>query len=183
MSASFVYRCYDASEALLYVGCTFDVERRLSEHALHSGWFPLVARKTSVRYETRREALDAEKQAIFTENPVHNERRPEPKPRATRKREQCADLGDLTKQPRPPHTAEFHEARISGRLSFRDLAQRCLEYGVSTNEASLSRFERSLAVPRPDVVPALTEILGIDMVPIYIAVQDEVKAARKRAVA
>lgn len=68
----YVYRCYEADGGLLYVGCTQDVDRRLSEHRRVQFWAPRIARVEVVSYPSAVEALAAEKTAILTEQPRFN---------------------------------------------------------------------------------------------------------------
>jgi len=70
-----VYRMFDTTGRLLYIGCTVNLLARVSAHAASkagSYWFPLVARCESVEYPTHREALTAETFAIFDERPLFN---------------------------------------------------------------------------------------------------------------
>jgi predicted GIY-YIG superfamily endonuclease len=73
MSApTWVYRYFDAEDALLYVGVAFDVLKRAVSHRRHSPWWPLAATYTEERYPTRIAALAAEAEAIRTEGPLFN---------------------------------------------------------------------------------------------------------------
>lgn len=72
----FVYRCFDADGRLLYIGCTVDVERRLTAHRRSAAWFPLLA---SVRLvgpfvgsAARYRAMRAEERLIRAERPEFN---------------------------------------------------------------------------------------------------------------
>ncbi len=71
-----LYRFYDVSPRLLYVGVTDSPAVLWGQHAATSPWWPEVAIKTIEWYPTRQAALDAEDAAIAAENPVHNKRRP-----------------------------------------------------------------------------------------------------------
>ena len=66
-----LYRLYDVSGRLLYVGIAFDPEARWRQHRPRR-WWKDVASKTVVLYGTRREAEAAESAAIRTEAPLHN---------------------------------------------------------------------------------------------------------------
>jgi hypothetical protein len=92
----FVYRLYDASGLLLYVGISSDLADRFATHAGTKSWWPDVARRTAEGYSTRDEALAAEAVAIGAEAPLFNhqgidmphdyQRRPLPDPGSPRRR-------------------------------------------------------------------------------------------------
>jgi hypothetical protein len=67
-----VYRCFDASGRLLYLGHSSNVPVRTSQHALYSPWWPEVARVQAELFATVLEALAAEEDAIRDEHPLHN---------------------------------------------------------------------------------------------------------------
>jgi hypothetical protein len=69
-----VYRTYDRSGALLYVGVARRVGVRLHQHDERSEWFADVAFLDVSWYATRDAALLAEAQAIATEGPIYNVR-------------------------------------------------------------------------------------------------------------
>lgn len=69
---AFVYRCFDATGQLLYVGCSNDPQSRLNDHRRSKSWWPDVARTQTVAYPSRDQALDAEALAIRAETPLHN---------------------------------------------------------------------------------------------------------------
>lgn len=67
-----LYRFYDRSDVLLYVGITVDPGARFKKHGGDKEWWTEVDRINIEHYATRREALDAEKKAIKEEQPLHN---------------------------------------------------------------------------------------------------------------
>lgn len=67
-----VYRLFDASGALLYVGKADKPETRWADHERQADWWPAVASKTVEWFESHDEALAAEREAIASEQPVHN---------------------------------------------------------------------------------------------------------------
>lgn len=67
-----VYRCYDASGALVYIGCTQRFLKRKKAHEKNTPWWPEVADVQVQRYPTVFEAFAAEHLAILAENPRHN---------------------------------------------------------------------------------------------------------------
>lgn len=70
-----LYRHYDASGTLLYVGISLNTINRLSQHRDHSDWFNSITRVEMQHFPTRTEALQAETDAIRTEKPLHNIRK------------------------------------------------------------------------------------------------------------
>lgn len=67
-----VYRAFDGSGRLLYVGCSVDVDGRLLTHAEHSTWWPFHTTVTREDFPTRELAGEAEILAIQTEHPRWN---------------------------------------------------------------------------------------------------------------
>lgn len=67
-----VYRLYDGGGVLLYIGATYNPDRRLTDHR-RKPWGPTIARRTVRWYSTRDEAIQAEEAAIAAEHPPHNE--------------------------------------------------------------------------------------------------------------
>lgn len=67
-----LYRHFDENEGLLYVGISLSTFNRLSQHKDHSGWFKKIKNVTIEHFETREEAMAAERKAIKSENPKFN---------------------------------------------------------------------------------------------------------------
>ena len=67
-----LYRHFDKTGALLYVGISLSTVKRLSEHKQGSHWYRDIVRVEIEHYETREEAIAAEIAAIRAENPLHN---------------------------------------------------------------------------------------------------------------
>lgn len=67
-----LYRYFDASGRLLYVGITQRGHRRSQEHAETASWWPKVASQTLEHFDTHAEVEAAEKKAIHTEKPIYN---------------------------------------------------------------------------------------------------------------
>jgi hypothetical protein len=67
-----VYRCFDTSEALIYIGCAERWLIREQSHQKRTPWWPEVADIKITRYRTIFEACAAERRAIEAESPVHN---------------------------------------------------------------------------------------------------------------
>lgn len=70
--AAAVYRHFDASGRLLYIGCSMDPARRFGVHRCVAPWARQVANITLEWFDSREEAEAAEAAAIARENPPHN---------------------------------------------------------------------------------------------------------------
>lgn len=69
---SYLYRCFDAGDVLLYVGVTFNVSARKSQHRKRAAWFSNVKRVSIETFDSRHEAELAEYRVIQTERPKIN---------------------------------------------------------------------------------------------------------------
>lgn len=80
MSRVAVYRHYDATGALLYVGQSKNPAQRLEwcRDSTRLRWPGQVARTICVWFHSRAEAMDAERAAIKAERPQHNRRHNDP---------------------------------------------------------------------------------------------------------
>jgi predicted GIY-YIG superfamily endonuclease len=67
-----LYRFYDASENLLYVGITNDPWRRWRQHVQEKSWYPQVKHQAVTWYDSRIRAEVAEQVAIRCEHPRFN---------------------------------------------------------------------------------------------------------------
>lgn len=70
--AAVVYRAFDRSGQLLYVGRTQNPYARMQAHANSSAWWPHAVEIAQQRFPTLAEAAQAEVQAILTEGPRYN---------------------------------------------------------------------------------------------------------------
>jgi Arm DNA-binding domain len=68
----FLYRHYDASGDLLYVGMSLSVLARQARHIEYATWGNTICQIVIEPFATREELLAAEKYAIRTEFPKHN---------------------------------------------------------------------------------------------------------------
>jgi hypothetical protein len=68
----FVYRHFDSSGVLLYIGMSSSAKVRYEFHKRKSPWFSQVVKWTLEEFDTRASAMAAEKAAIETERPLHN---------------------------------------------------------------------------------------------------------------
>ena len=111
----YVYRFLDSQGAPLYIGCTYDLANRLTQHAQQREWFAEVAHIEADIYPDRASALAAERAAIKQHNPPHNVtykvRDKERKPRKCGycARGRCEGCNGLTHN-YTPCTCDKHEA-------------------------------------------------------------------------
>lgn len=66
-----LYKLYDLSESLLYVGFTSNLGRRLKEHS-EKAWFQNVVGIVTAEFDDEQFVREAELLAIRTEHPRHN---------------------------------------------------------------------------------------------------------------
>lgn len=67
-----LYKHYDSTGKLLYVGIANNVIKRLGCHRHSSEWHDQIARIDVTHYPSRQSALNAEREAIKLENPPYN---------------------------------------------------------------------------------------------------------------
>lgn len=67
-----VYRCFDATGRLIYVGCTWDLPGRFGAHRSGSWWAGQVANVRASVHSGRVRGRVAESEAILTEHPRWN---------------------------------------------------------------------------------------------------------------
>lgn len=67
-----LYRHFDKDGKLLYIGISISAMTRLSQHKSVSPWFDQIANVTIENHESRKAVLKAERESIFSEEPIHN---------------------------------------------------------------------------------------------------------------
>lgn len=67
-----LYRHFDSSGVLLYVGQSISATKRFKSHKKTASWFLDIARVEIENFEDRQAALDAEREAIKSERPLFN---------------------------------------------------------------------------------------------------------------
>jgi predicted GIY-YIG superfamily endonuclease len=67
-----LYRHFDAKDRLLYIGISLSAIQRLAQHSQGAAWFEEITRVEVQWFGSRKEASDAEVEAIRTERPLHN---------------------------------------------------------------------------------------------------------------
>ncbi len=68
-----VYRLFDATGRLLYVGIGYDYLRRWKAHAKTKTWWPQVVHRDVIWFDNRLDAAYEESRAIDNESPIHND--------------------------------------------------------------------------------------------------------------
>jgi len=68
----YLYRAFDSSNRLLYVGISGKWSERLHQHERESEWMELTDYVKIERFDTRQEVSEAEKLAIVNEKPIYN---------------------------------------------------------------------------------------------------------------
>lgn len=76
MGETFLYRHFDKANQLLYIGISLSAVQRLSQHRDASHWFKQIRSVTIESFPSREAALEAERECIFREKPIHNVVRP-----------------------------------------------------------------------------------------------------------
>src|ERR1700677_2868246 len=67
-----LYRYFDITHRLLYIGISGDLAVRDTSHIARSRWMQLTASSNIERYATLKEVQEAERRAIETEHPLFN---------------------------------------------------------------------------------------------------------------
>lgn len=70
-----VYECYDPAGALLYVGVTGDLPKRMRTHKASSAWYDQITRVEVTPFADPYAAADREQQRIRDGGPRHNRER------------------------------------------------------------------------------------------------------------
>lgn len=67
-----LYRCYDADRALLYIGITRNPDRRIAEQNVNDWYRYIRFLQVGDSYPTWSEAIEAERSAVTAERPLFN---------------------------------------------------------------------------------------------------------------
>ena len=67
-----LYRHFDSSDNLLYIGVSLNEFNRFKQHMVNSDWSNDAAYTTYERFNTREEALKVERDSIIRERPLYN---------------------------------------------------------------------------------------------------------------
>lgn len=119
-----VYRLYGADGSLLYVGSSYNPERRYRDH-YRKPWWPLVVRRVEEWHPSKDDAYAAEMKAIAAERPVHNH------------------MGTPQYVP-PSEKAAAQRSHLSGELTVKEIMAK---HGVSRQ--SLHTYRQDPTFPLP----------------------------------
>ena len=142
-----VYRLYDASDVLLYVGISRNPEWRFRDHASQKPWWPQVARKTIAWCDSKNAALQAEARAIDSEGPAHNISNPlRPAPRTIRRPRQPGMVRGPGDRSADRHDRN-NQTGVSCRLTLDDFHRFeavCKKLGLSRRQAIITAIREFL---------------------------------------
>ncbi|MFF7130365.1 GIY-YIG nuclease family protein [Streptomyces sp. NPDC008240] len=119
-----VYRLYAADGSLLYIGSSYNPERRYRDH-YSKPWWPLVARRAEEWHPSKDDAYAAEMKAIAAEEPAHNH------------------MGTPQYVP-PSEKAAAQRRHISGELTVKEIMTK---HGISRQ--SLHTYRQDPGFPSP----------------------------------
>lgn len=139
MTQTALYRHFDASGRLLYVGISLSAVQRLAQHA-SSDWSADIRRVDVEVYPTRDAALAAEAVAIRDERPEHN-RRP---------RQHIAHLS----MDNEPDILELRRAK--------GWTQEQLAEHLGIDRSTVSRLENGMQRPRGALRKLIAQIAAVD---------------------
>tara|TARA_Y100000296_G_C5155790_1_gene248991 strand:- start:137 stop:670 length:534 start_codon:yes stop_codon:yes gene_type:complete len=114
-----LYRHFDSSNRLLYVGISLNAINRLSQHNKNSHWADEISHVEIEKFETRQEAIRAETKAFDNESPAYNIYRPTAKENL-----QTEKRAEISKQDLVKRIVQFNPV-----YSFEEVAQ-LLKIGV-----------------------------------------------------
>lgn len=121
MGRTSLYRHFNASGQLLYVGIATCHIRRIEQHRTTAPWFWDIAEIRIEHFPSRQEALAAESLAIRTEGPMHNGTpgRPSLGVVPTVVRISPDDMARIDRLVGPSKRAEFIRTSVRNALSLR----------------------------------------------------------------
>jgi hypothetical protein len=109
-----LYRHFAADGRLLYVGVSLHAVGRLCQHRDHSAWFTEIARVEIEQFPSRKAALDAEREAIQSEKPLHNKNKRGKPPR-----------DEVTRRPEAGHITGEREYLTYRLVSLKPIYKLC----------------------------------------------------------
>ena len=134
-----LYRHFDASGELLYVGVSISAFARLEQHA-SSAWFKSIARMDVEHFESRDAALIAERDAIMREHPKHNVKHKRSAEVTLGTNDEAFTLGEFERSYRVSHT-KTAELIKTGQLPTYKLGRR--RY---INRLAAEQWQRNLEI-------------------------------------
>ncbi|MCW2918548.1 MAG: hypothetical protein JWN52_6616 [Actinomycetia bacterium] len=143
MTRTALYRFYDASDVLLYVGITDNPRQRWLAHKSQKSWWQDVADKAVEWHEDRESAERAERIAIGREKPLYN----------------IQNAGGLRRRIDPAEITGFwrYVERVSNGASATEIAGKI---GGGIAQSTVSRWKET--APKIQSVVALAKVYGQD---------------------
>jgi predicted GIY-YIG superfamily endonuclease len=128
MSSYVLYRFYDATDRLLYIGLTENPHARFKNHRFTKQWWEDVVSIQLEKFQSRDAVVAAERKAIERELPVHN---------VHNNRGQRINVNELCECDECDFADECSECDVcSGRLTFANASDEreyvLVDYGVSS---------------------------------------------------
>lgn len=127
-----LYRLYDSTGTLLYVGVSLNVAQRMSQHRAVKPWWTDVARIELEHYDTRGRVLAAELAAIRAEAPLYNV--------------QYAERPALVEAPPQTSAAELRRQRAALRRTERKITAAVSERQAAEAAVEDARREEAEAI-------------------------------------
>lgn len=160
-----LYRFFDASGALLYIGITANPSERLRQHSKEKPWWHTITHISLECFPDKHSVLTAEREAILAEKPRHNivhNRGGTTTPAVVLERVLPVQVGDwaalgLT-------TGECHVGEVAA-LDADWVSLRLCEFlmGTLTNRLVMTRWERIDTIEVAYLEDAVKDSLGLKM--------------------
>jgi predicted GIY-YIG superfamily endonuclease len=118
-----VYRCYDADDRLLYIGCTRDIGARMQVHyaSPDNPASVVIARRmervTETEYPDKATAQAAEREAIYNEAPMFNLHHQRERVTPAQRDARIAHYLEETRPPVDPETAAWFRNELDKALA------------------------------------------------------------------
>lgn len=142
-----VYRVFDATGFLLYIGATCYYDRRMRQHAQRSPWWKHVEYIDRVECASAAEAFAAETEAIGSEDPAWNRRGRRAAVPTVRRRSRALDYLDRDKFQRLLTSVPASEVALV----------------IGRDEVYVHQMAAGIKHPRPYLMPLLATALGCDV--------------------
>lgn len=141
MTATTLYRLFDADDGLLYVGIADQWVRRLTQHSKTKPWWSEVAKITAEHFPTRDLALTTEAQVIGREHPTFNLNLTPGRASCTLEGVSHGGVIDRLDRVHNGQVAPYIESLRSNGYSHRQIADALSEqYGIYVDRTTVLRF-------------------------------------------
>ncbi|MFI7073604.1 GIY-YIG nuclease family protein [Micromonospora sediminicola] len=163
-----LYRFFDRTDALLYVGITMNLPARLKQHRKDKHWWLQVTNIVIEPFETREAALAAEKKAIRDESPVYNDQHNEHVwvEHSTRPEDIDSDWIERNWQKVHPYVRDHVEVP-SWERGRRDLAETILDFYGPAEHRQFEQAARESAEDDGEDEPAGAELIAMSAIEAF----------------